>query len=241
MSKENEVSDGTHWWDHYYVRYFVGAIFGVALLLWLQAHARVCAAEQCKIAAGSPFLEAAALGTIGLAFCYLASVPVLTVHALRFRLPNRPLFFNGAGIAVAAVVVLGGVGLWRSYDGIDRALTPAVSWLIPFAVAILPQVVLLCTCPAAVIQERYRELAEQRSRDKATPDGRKKDEYIESYRHLREHGNACAILLAELAFALAVAAAPTWPFVGGLIAIWILPAAFVWFIGTWLEFGLKKV
>ena len=49
MSNENAWSGRTHWWDHYYVRYFVGAIFGAALLLWLQEHSsiRIDAHEVC--------------------------------------------------------------------------------------------------------------------------------------------------------------------------------------------------
>lgn len=240
MSNENAGSGRTHWWDYYYVRYFVGAIFGAALLLWLQEHARVCTGKQCEIGAASPFLQASALGASGLAFCYLASAPVLVLHALRFRLPTCSRFFNGVGIAVAAIVIFGGICLWRSYGRHDR-LTPGVSWLIPLVVVMLPQVALLCACPATVIQQRYRKLALDRGRDEATLYGKKKGEYIESYRHMREHGNAYAILLAEFVLAFAVAAAPSWYFVSGLLVLWILPAAFVWFVGTWLELGLEKV
>ncbi|MGB6450067.1 MAG: hypothetical protein WBE92_04885, partial [Steroidobacteraceae bacterium] len=91
------------------------------------------------------------------------------------------------------------------------------------------------------IREGYLALAIERARDEVTLEGKQKSEYIESYRHLREHGNAYAILVAELVLALAVGAAPTWYFVGGLITLWTLPAAFVWGVGTWLEFGIRDV
>lgn len=235
------MSDKTRWWDYYYVRYFVGAIFGVALLLWLQKHAIVCASERCTIGIASPGLEATALGTLGLSFCYLASAPVLVLHSLRFRFFQCSTFFNGMGIAVAVLVVLSGVCLWRWYGSADGPLAPDIWWILPFAGVLLPQVILLFACPANIVRERYRRLATSRGYDETTLYGKQKGEYIESYRHLREHGNAYAILVAELALALAIASAPNWLFVGGLIAVWSLPAAFVWFIGTWLEFGIDNL
>ncbi len=233
------MSDRNRWWDYYYVRYFVGAIFGAALLLWLQTHARVCTGDQCRIAPRSLPLEATALATIGLAFCYLASAPVLVLHALRFRFCKSSWLFNVLGIVVSAIVVIGAIYLWRSYGRPDSGPLNNVLSFTPFAFVLLAQVLLLWTWPADAVQTGYRELAKQRGHDETN--GKEKGGYIESYRHLREHGNAYAILLAELVFSLAVRAAPTWYVVGGLIVLWVLPAAFVWFIGTWLEFGIGGV
>lgn len=246
------MSNRTHWWDYYYIRYFVGAIFGVGLLLWLQAHAHICAGDQCKIGAGSAALEGSAVGAIGLAFCYLASAPVLVLHALRFQWRNhgseRRASFDRIGCAVA-VGVVGGLVLWAalyvglSYCGACQQRTPAMSWIayVPFVFVVLSQVILLCRFRMVVIQDGYQWLAVARARDKTKLYGKQKGEYIESYRHLREHGNAYAILLAEIVLALALDVSPSWFFVGGLLVLWILPAAFVWFIGTWLEFGIGSL
>ena len=246
------MSNRTHWWDYYYVRYFVGAIFGAALLLWLQTHAHICAGNQCKIGAGSAAVEASALGAIGLAFCYLASAPILVLHALRFQWRNQGFAlrtsFDRIGCAVA-VGVLGGLVLWAglyvglSYGVVVQQLIPAVLWIayVPFVLVVLSQVFLLCKFRMNAIAEGYRWLAIARARDKTKLYGKQKSEYIESYRHLREHGNAYAILFAEIVLALALDVSPSWFFVGGLLVLWILPAAFVWFIATQLEFQIDHL
>lgn len=235
------MSDRTRWWDYYFVRYFVGTIFGIALLLWLQMYARICTSGQCEVGTASPWLTATAIGAIGLAFCYLASAPVLVLHALRFQFPSSSRFFERLGFAAVLLILAGSLCLALSYHSAGSQPTPAASWFTPFGIVMLCQAWLLCRWPADVTGKRYRELALQRGRDQQTLYGKKKGEYIESYRHLREHGNAFSILFVELILALAVAAAPSWLFVGGLIALWILPAAFAWFIGTWLEFGISEV
>ncbi len=58
-------------------------------------------------------------------------------------------------------------------------------------------------------------------------------EYVESYRHLREHGNAFFIVLLEflLGSVLFYSSLP-W---GVVLMLWILPAVGVWYFGTRLE------
>jgi hypothetical protein len=85
------------------------------------------------------------------------------------------------------------------------------------------------------VREFYRRL----SRRRAWSEGQQEvAEYIESYRHLREHGNAFLIILMEVILAAALYAANTTVRFFLLVIIWIVPAAFIWTIGTWLEVGL---
>jgi hypothetical protein len=65
-------------------------------------------------------------------------------------------------------------------------------------------------------------------------------EYVESYQHLREHGNAFSILLLEVILAAALYAADSVIRLFGLVVIWIVPATFTWFLGTWLERGFPQ-
>jgi hypothetical protein len=74
----------------------------------------------------------------------------------------------------------------------------------------------------------YHDLTKKRAQ--ATAAGK---EYIESYRHLREHGNAFFIALLELLLGAALFYSPvSWAVV---LMLWITPAAGVWFFGTFLE------
>jgi hypothetical protein len=59
------------------------------------------------------------------------------------------------------------------------------------------------------------------------------EQYVESYRHLREHGNAFFIVFLELLLGTALFYSP-FPWVA-LLALWIFPAAGVWLFGTLLE------
>lgn len=69
---------------------------------------------------------------------------------------------------------------------------------------------------------------------------RQVQEYVESYRHLREHGNAFAIIISELGFALAAISVPSVSLLAVLLVLWVLPAAGVWFVGTVLEAKLAN-
>lgn len=62
-------------------------------------------------------------------------------------------------------------------------------------------------------------------------------EYIESYRHLREHGNAFAILLSEIVFAfwLVICSFSVWS-----VIVWVAAGSIAWFIGSYLEIRMVK-
>src|ERR1700679_1703730 len=78
---EGSMAEKSRWWDHYYVRYFVGSMFAVPLMLALSRTAAV--KSLVDIAGDNKFLNATVLGAAGLAFCYLASAPILLLHATR--------------------------------------------------------------------------------------------------------------------------------------------------------------
>jgi hypothetical protein len=76
----------------------------------------------------------------------------------------------------------------------------------------------------------YSGLVTQRRRDRDL-----KRDYIESYRHLREHGNAFAIVICEILLGVVLAEVKSeTQFIASLL-LWILPASSTWLIATWLE------
>ena len=85
----------------------------------------------------------------------------------------------------------------------------------------------------------YKSLAVERAKRQ---DGTSKyDEFIESYKHLREHGNAFFILLMELALALVLFSVEKIHIALLMVLLWIVPACFVWFLGTYLESSIGKL
>ena len=85
------------------------------------------------------------------------------------------------------------------------------------------------------ITRYYQNLSSKRS--KATSDLSRK-EYVESYRHLREHGNAFLIVVFEIVLAICLWNLPKDEiqiFAPIIVSIWVLPGSIVWFVGTALE------
>lgn len=90
-------------------------------------------------------------------------------------------------------------------------------------------------------QQFYDQLSERR---KERPD------FVESYRHMREHGNAVSIVVFELLLAFILWSLRPVGSVGGnavlvgravlILAVWITPAALVWLIGSSLERYLSR-
>jgi hypothetical protein len=76
----------------------------------------------------------------------------------------------------------------------------------------------------------YWKLATARAAEAPSVSG-----YVESYRHLREHGNAFSILVLEFALAFVLYSSPKFLFAVVAIVLWISPSFYSWFIGSLLE------
>lgn len=62
-------------------------------------------------------------------------------------------------------------------------------------------------------------------------------EYITSYKHMREHGNAFSVILTEILFAWLLI---QFNFSIYFIVFWLCLGSFGWFLGTYLEFKMVK-
>jgi hypothetical protein len=225
-------------WGYYYLRYFVGAIVGAGLLVWLLRAAQ----EHCLLAAellsaeSGDFLHTASiltvLGTAGLAYCYIASAPILVLHAMRGRFSKAQTPFNLVGVGVAVLIVIVALALFACPNNNPE------DWrkvgYAAFGAVLLAETIMVAWPSGERIRTFYRELAEVRASGKEK-NKRGINEYVESYRHLREHGNAFLIILMECVLAGGLYAADTKMRFFGMIILWILPAAVIWPLGTWLE------
>jgi hypothetical protein len=253
------MADNARWWEHYYVRYFVGTAFAIPLLLMISHR------EPWKtLLAGienEGWLTAGAIAVGGLAFCYIASTPILLLHAMRWGIPSTAWTYRLVVVLVCVCLIVAGVTFaFLRFEDVNGKVSPTS--LVPYVIVVILQLVFLArgklrgapVAPATHSQQDraqqieditsfYRDLARDRAKTSTRPAEvqAQRSEYIESYRHLREHGNAVLILVAEaiLALALMYAAGPV---TAVLIVIgWVLPATVVWPLATWLEAELRSV
>lgn len=97
------MAEDSRWWDKYYVRYFVGTVYAVPLLVALQKDAIPDSAISHL--PEDKWVNAAVITAAGLAFCYLASAPVLLLHTLRAHLGRTGARFYGTGLVIGALTV----------------------------------------------------------------------------------------------------------------------------------------
>lgn len=226
------------WWEYYLVRYLVGTVVGAMLVFVLvDTPGSPFSTYASKIDAfmDQPFLGVGLVGALGFAFCYVASAPVLTLHATRAHLRAVAIRATARSqCAFAAAVVLPSLlaAWWLSCSlPLLAAMTAGPAIGIPSGL------VLLAVFSRFVVVEQFaRDIAQKRAAaypaKKATTFGH---EYVTSYRHLREHGNAFLILVLEGVLANALLRAPSLAFAALVVALWVLPAAVVWVVGTVLE------
>lgn len=238
-ASSKKQSDNWHWWDFYLVRYLLPTLVGACIIVWLIAKGRfslLCLAKMID-QSSQPNISFAEAGILflcaGFIFCYIASFPVLVFHAFR-------KFFNGSQHKVSLIFYsLSALGI------IIMAYMPLVSKEIASFVAIiitsifsLLQIVLIFS--RSNKQFSYLKILSIK-RSKETTD------IVDSYKHLREHGNAALIVICELFLAAlchpilfnddnSSISLENFRQLGLLIGIWSLPAACIYFFGHHLEY-----
>jgi hypothetical protein len=252
VDSDSKKSDG-RWWEFYFVRYFVGTAIGALILLFL------CAVTPLQTDQGeflallnliSPKQESGinistgyviVLTAIGLAFCYIASAPILVFHATRgallktiFSRSNKSIASNIVSKYVIIIVTITALPVvcLNKYQCLSKwhYFLASITFLATSTI-LVSQIALLWLSrsngdQAALIY--YEDLVSRR----ATADGVGK-EYIESYRHLREHGNAFFIAVLEIILGATLYYSP---FSSSLVLVlWMLPAVGVWLFGTRME------
>lgn len=269
------ASSPTHndvrFWENYLVRYLLGSIVGGALvwiLLWqIPDTYSLPPILTRRATVDSTFL--ALIGFAGFAFCYVSSSLVLAMHYGRWigqsldrsvhqfnvgdqlswgetrkYLRNSPAGTLLWTLGLAIALFYGSVK-WLSASNLIAFIQPDDAVLLIIAVlAIAWQ----WTKVGQALSRRqdmhsfYEALVRARSRSTHS-------DYIESYRHLREHGNAFFIVFAELFFFayLCIAVRLMFPSHGHvsqtaqtwigivLTSAWIFPGLIAWFLGTELE------
>jgi len=236
------VKSNSRWWEFYLVRYFVGTVFGTLLIMLIvyspdSGINNLLSSNKITLSGfKTNKFELSYLwlfGFIGLAYCYLSSAPILVFHSVRSVFKKtlvKNTFLKYLVIAILIFIVF----LIKNWNLIIKTLGGTYTTL-----AILLALLIICTQFILLVflfSENelfsfYKKLAEKRSvtRHKITV------EYVESYRHLREHGNAFLILIMEIFLCFILYNLDSLLLISCVLTLWIFPAGFVWYIGTYLE------
>ena len=236
----DSVKQGNRWWEFYAVRYAQGAVAGAIIL-----HILI---EKSQLNEVMPFLEKFSESNVylylllllicGLAYSYIASGPILIMHAARGLTLNnefndKPLAGWGKRSVLLSIFYIVLVSFFYICASGNILL------LSPYAVAVSFQFVLLYQIlfgrnTRETVKRYYVALLKKRKE-------LEESEYIESYRHLREHGNSFCIVMFQIFFALAIweiANSRSLTFLVILFLFWVFPPSFIWFFGNVLENNL---
>ncbi|TNB96168.1 hypothetical protein FHG55_11785 [Pseudomonas jessenii] len=247
MEQKEDVS--SRFWEFYALRYSVGAVLGGLILFFLvQQNKPISSLVFVKSGEPIDLIQVGIFLAAGLVFSYLASAPILVLHAGRFliqrssvpaRYPSKSmvLFLLISMIVSVSFFFLSSMGV---------ALKIWFSIVIFLAVSIIVGqffIIVKCQRNSVELFRFYRKLALKRSRAKGG--------IVDSYRHLREHGNAFGIVLFQVILALFLFAATTYASYSNsmrtqstlevsvtlvvVLMVWILPATLVWLVGCIIE------
>lgn len=245
---DQDNSNSSRWWEFYAVRYGMGTVVGGVVFFFLcntnpALKPMLFGAEAGKI--DGPLLTL--LAGYGLAYCYIASAPILVFHAGRFLLDIGQssktslwrvllIYLPPLAATVAFFFSRTSTGPTLYFFSFVFALATLVLW--PQYLAIF-----FTLFRTRELLQFYKKLTGKRDAAKGG--------LVDSYKHLREHGNSFSIVVLEIVLAIilftagnfdatvgaAVAAkkdAYVLPYIG-IILLWILPAALVWLVGTLFE------
>jgi len=270
----NSGETSSRWWEFYAVRYAMGTVVGAIVFCFLcrgtplefllrgtplepLIHGAATGPSPAEpTSTGAITLDVthlALLAVCGLVYCYIASAPILVFHAGRFLLGPWVKLRGGwvKWLCIIPVVVVSPAGLLVIYYILAMA-GQLKNWQYCmtgyFAVAALLVIVLqYMVSSRALIGSRdlfvfYRLLAEKR--EIALSPEKARGGIVDSYRHLREHGNSFFIVLLEVLLAALLVGTraivpsgsdPSSVAYLAVIVAWIFPAACVWGIGTCFE------
>ncbi|WP_107726192.1 hypothetical protein [Neisseria weaveri] len=246
--------NGTRWWENYLVRYLVPSILGMVILMWLSKEFSTVATylQILPFDKYEKFNTAHLVGWLlfGTVYCYIASYPILVFHAIRVRLfrdqkTNAVNCRTVVPLAVFSSFVF--VSAWivslNDKHHIDCAAFVMAISLLGFSVYQICNLYWVSLTDKKENGFSYAEVLTKARTRKGAKD------FVDSYKHLREHGNTALIILLEILLAAVLYVALSFEshykrmhfsIVAIVLFVWIAPAALVYFYGQFLERKLSQ-
>lgn len=257
------MASNTRWWEFYFVRYAIGTLVG-AFVISQTVRISPSLREVMLFGLGDePTIPRASLLLgYGLLLCYIASVPILVLHASRFAIGRAHSVREAARGAVsnwflewrwvlcfvfAALSMFLIVSVFRDVTRnveSEGFLLGLIFWAVLLTLALEYVAAFVMLVYNDRIYDGMKRLAEARAKNED------RGGLIESYRHLREHGNSLFIVGLELVLGAAligmvriiendvnvqdkVFECTRWGV--SLLTAWMLPGIAVWFLGSIVE------
>jgi len=245
MPQSNTEENSSRFWEFYAVRYSIGAVLG-ALILFLLVKKNQSLSDFVFIKAGEPIdlIEVGIFLALGLLYAYLSSAPMLVLHAGRFLIPKGS---NSASKSLTFILLnlITPIAFYY-FSTIPSAPTLAICPFVFLASLVLSgqgAIIFNCHSKRSELFAFYKNLSINRSYAKGG--------FVDSYRHMREHGNAFAIVLFEIVLAMLMFATTVYmtiqnngyspdtfelaTYLGIVIMVWITPAALIWLVACYIE------
>jgi hypothetical protein len=257
------MASNTRWWEFYFVRYAIGTLVGAFVVNQIvRLSPSLREALLFGLGAEPTVPRATLLMGYGLLLCYIASVPILVLHAARFAIGHGPslakvsqskpgkLFAQWRWLlcwifaAFAALLIMTiAMGVARNAEA-EGFLLGLILW----AVLIVLTMEYVTAFVMLVYNDRVYAGMKRLAEARAVNDDR--GGFIESYRHLREHGNSLFIVGLEVVLGAALIGlirviendvtvhdklfeCTRWGVI--LLTAWMLPGIAVWFLGSIVE------
>lgn len=248
---EAEQRTSTRWWEFYAVRYGMGTVIGAVVFFVLcRGNTTLEALLLLPDSQEVESVQLALLAAYGITYCYIASAPILVFHAARFLLSvSRGIFARDVKRlprTLSALLPIPAVSTGLIYflllegDTANRLLAGIMVFIFTVIIWVQFLCVWQCLTNSNQLFTFYRQLADKRAKE------HEKGEIVDSYRHLREHGNSFFIVTLELllgwilyAIGLALPAEVRIKTYVFFLFLWVVPSALVWFIGTAIEREFK--
>jgi hypothetical protein len=245
MADTSKSDGGSRWWEFYTVRYAMGTVVGAIVFYFLCAtvpalkpllfDSAVAGVEPKISAIKLDSVQLGLLATYGLVYCYIASAPILVLHAGRFLFARPGALKDWLGYLAGIFLVAAALSFFLSAKNI-------VHWVVGLGcsfVLILQYLVIIKTLFNSDAMFKF-------SSDLALRRQEAKGGITDSYRHLREHGNSFFIVFLEAILGLALVGVasgssstaqtiPTHYWLILLSILWVFPAVLVWLVGTLFE------
>ncbi|KRA41491.1 hypothetical protein [Pseudoxanthomonas sp. Root630] len=261
------MESAARWWEFYFVRYALGTLVGALIVNQaLRVDARFSDFMLFGLGGDEPASRLMLVMGYGLVFCYVASVPILVLHASRLVIWIRPKYERQGSekrkvlgnltsgdlrvlacvlTCTTAVMMLLNIYIGFSREiGEDGFLLKLITSAVVAVVCIEWVALLILLFYSNRAYERMKMLSVSRARS-ANVGG-----IVDSYRHMREHGNSIFIVVLEFVLGaaligvlslieepkieseyvqqLASALVP-------MLLLWILPGAGIWVFTALLE------
>jgi hypothetical protein len=251
-NENTKESVGMRWWENYLVRYLLGNIVGAVIVGYYFNHKLHW--NDLAIGGKDDIVDSSTkliiLGVLGFAYCYIASTPILVLHAGRHLIIKKDdkkrnwLFFSLLWISIVTLIILLIIVSPEIINYLNKLNFTCID-VCCYGGCILSILTIIYVWVIACKIVKFKNNKETGFRflEKLSKRRIENKDFRDSYSHLREHSNAFFIVLFELIL-LPIFLLSEYKFLPLIIALWIMPAALIWWYATWLEIkfsGYRRV